>query len=313
MKTTIRSWLAGALFNELPLKVVSLLIALTLFALVRSDKDASSAVYVKVIYSLPKDRVLVSEPVPEVRVTIRGPWTRLSRLGERELPPIEVDLAFHRGGNFHFDESLVKAPPGVRVTAITPSDARLEFQPKISREVSVQPILEGEPAEGYRVAKVTAVPSTIRIEGAQNALEGLRRVRTRPLRLAGTNAPVRGEVTLENLPRYTSVEGNATIVVEADIKPMIVERVFDKVPIAVAGLTKHEGVVQPAEAKVILRGPSDVLEGISADRLNLAIDAQLEDTRGPGTTQKRLVPSGLPAGVAAEVRPEAVKLTLRRR
>ncbi len=308
-----RSFALRALFDELPLKVVSLLIAITLFVLVRTDKDASSAVYVKVVYSLPKDRVLVVNPVNEVRVTLRGPWTRLQRLADREIDPIQVDLGFHRGGNFHFDESLVKVPAGVRVSAISPSDTQLEFQPKVSKEVQVQPILEGEPADGYRVAKVTATPSTIRIEGAQSALEGLRRVRTRPLRMTGATSPVHGEVALENLPRFTSVEGSATIAIDAEVKAMIVERVFDKVPIAIAGLTKHEAVVQPAEAKVILRGPSDVLEGISPERLALSIDAALEDTRGPGTTQKRLVPSGLPAGVAAEVRPESVKLTLRRR
>ena len=178
----------------------------------------------------------------------------------------------------------------------------------------MQPILEGEPADGYRLAKVTASPATIRIEGAQSDLEGLRRIRTRPLRTAGANALVRGEVALENLPKYaTVVGGGATILVEADIKPMIVERVFDHVPIGVVGLTKHEGLVLPAEAKVILRGPSDVVASVTAERLTLSVDAALEDTRGPGTTQKRLAPTGLPAGVAAEVRPDSVKLTLRRR
>ena len=53
--------------------LLELLIAVTLFVLVRSDKDATSAAYVKVIYALPKDRVLVSDPVTEVRVTVRGP------------------------------------------------------------------------------------------------------------------------------------------------------------------------------------------------------------------------------------------------
>ena len=49
--------------DELPLKVLSMVLAVTLFVLVRSDKDATSGAYVKVIYTLPEDRVLVSDPV----------------------------------------------------------------------------------------------------------------------------------------------------------------------------------------------------------------------------------------------------------
>ena len=40
-----------------------MVLAVTLFVLVRNDKDATSGAYVKVIYTLPEDRVLVSDPV----------------------------------------------------------------------------------------------------------------------------------------------------------------------------------------------------------------------------------------------------------
>ena len=78
-----RPFLVRALLDELPLKIVSLVIAVTLFVIVRSDKDAATGAYVKVVYTLPQDRVLVSDPVGEVRVGVRGPWTRLQRFDER--------------------------------------------------------------------------------------------------------------------------------------------------------------------------------------------------------------------------------------
>ena len=66
--------------EELPIKVLSMVLAVTLFVLVRNDKDATSGAYVKVIYTLPEDRVLVSDPVSEIKVSVRGPWTKLQHL-----------------------------------------------------------------------------------------------------------------------------------------------------------------------------------------------------------------------------------------
>src|SRR4051794_10547678 len=103
-----RPALLRALVDELPLKIVSMVIAVTLFVIVRSDKDAATGAYVKVIYTLPTDRVLVSDPVGEVRVGVRGSWTRLQRFDERALDPIRVDLKDAHDGVFHFDESMVK-------------------------------------------------------------------------------------------------------------------------------------------------------------------------------------------------------------
>src|SRR5438105_15509663 len=104
------------LFDELPLKVVSLIIAITLFVIVRSDKDASTAAYVKVVYTLPADRVLTSEPVGEVRIGVRGPWTRLSHFDERGVPPITVDCQNRAAMEctLRFDVGMLKMPAGLR-------------------------------------------------------------------------------------------------------------------------------------------------------------------------------------------------------
>src|SRR3954470_9569991 len=151
--------------DELPIKVLSMVLAVTLFVLVRSDKDATSGAYVKIIYTLPEDRVLVSDPVSEVKVSVRGPWTKLQHL-DRSLEPIRIDLTRVHAPEVHLDEDMVKVPAGVRVASIVPSELQVECEPRIVREVPVQPILEGQPAEGYRVAKVLAEPAHVRVDGA---------------------------------------------------------------------------------------------------------------------------------------------------
>jgi YbbR domain-containing protein len=303
-----RPALVRAFTDDLPLKIVSMIIAITLFVIVRSDKDAATGAYVKVIYTLPTDRVLVSDPVGEVRVGVRGSWTRLQRFDERAVDPIRVDLKDSRDGVLRFDESMVKLPVGLRVASITPPEVRLEFEPREVRELPIQPILEGQPAEGFRVTKVTSQPSTVHVEGARSVVEAMSRVSTRALQVAGAHAPVLGEVLLENAPRHAHFLDAQQVVVHAEIQPAIVERTFDSLAIKVQGLTKMEGQLEPSTARLILRGPSDLVLGVHLDQLSLAVDAQLVDTRPPGKFIRNVSVNGLPAGVAAEVQPDTVML-----
>lgn len=298
--------------EELPIKLLSMVLAVTLFVLVRNDKDATSGAYVKIIYTLPEDRVLVSDPVPEVKVSVRGPWTKLQHL-DRTLEPIRIDLTSVHTPEVHIDEDQVKVPNGVRVASIVPSEIHVEFEPRVVREVPVQPILEGQPAEGYRVAKVTAEPARVRVDGARGAVESIERVPTRPLRITDARGPVRGEVALEAPPVHTRFLESTTVTVRADVQPAMVEKTFDDMPIKIVGLTRMDAVVDPPTARLVLRGPSPLIGDISDKTVTLKIDAALMDARPPAKYVRAVTVSGLPAGVAAEVEPDTIMLTTRRK
>jgi YbbR domain-containing protein len=309
----VKGFLWRSISEDLPLKLVSLALAMTLFVLVRTDKDAVTGAFVKVVYTIPEDRVLVSDPPTEVRVGIRGPWSRVNHFDERDVEPIQIDLANHVDPTVHFDEDMVRLPIGLRVASITPSEVKLKYEPKEVREVIVQPLLEGEPAEGFRVTKVTARPGKVRIEGAKSAIESVRRVNTRPLRVADATGLVREAVPLEPAPHHTHYLDGASVVAEAEIRPAIVERVLDGVTVNVTAGTRLEAAVEPTAVQVILRGPSDLVRQVPPDAIGLGIDARLEDARPPALYKKRVLVTGLPTGVAAEVRPDTVMLSTRRR
>jgi YbbR domain-containing protein len=298
--------------EELPLKILSMVLAVTLFVLVRNDKDATSGAYVKVIYTLPEDRVLVSDPVPEVKVSVRGPWTKLQHL-DRSLEPLHIDLTRVHTPEVRIDEDMIKVPPGVRVSSIVPSEVHVEFEPRVVREVPVQPILEGQPAEGYRVAKVTAEPGRVRVDGAKSAVEGIERVPTRPLRITDARGPIKGDVALEAPPLHTRFLESTTVSVRADVQAAMVERTFDGLPIKVVGLTHLDATVEPATARLVIRGPSPLIGDVSDKTIGLKLDASLIDTRPPAKYIRTLTVSGLPAGVAAEVQPDTIMLTTRRK
>jgi YbbR domain-containing protein len=307
-----RPLLIRVFVDELPIKILSMVLAVTLFVLVRSDKDASSGAYVKVVYKVPEDRVLVSDPPQEIKVSLRGPWTQLQHI-DRALELIHIDLTRVHGDEVRIDEDMLKLPQGVRAASITPSEFRVETEPRVERDVPVQPLLEGETAEGYHVTRVTARPTTVKVDGAKSAVEAIERAPTRPLRVAGANRPVEVEMPLEAPPPHTRFLDATAVRVFVNIQPAIVEKVFDALPVRVLGLNRMEAQVEPPMARLILRGPSVLVSQVAEDAVTLNVEASLIDTRPPSKYIRSVAVSGLPAGVAAEVQPDAVMLTTHRK
>ncbi len=308
----IRAAIWRALTEDLPLKVIALVIAVGLFVLVRGDKDAATGAFVRVVYTLPTDRVLVSDPVSEIKIGIRGPWTRIQRLDERELEPIHIDLSHIKDSVMHFTEDMVALPPGLRVVSMSPTQTKLDFEPRAERELPVQPIIEGQPAEGFRVTSINVEPDRVRVAGPKRVIQHLDRITTRPFRIADATGAVRDTVALEPLPRGCQYLDASSVTVTAEVRPAIVERSFENVALHVVGLTHVEGVLDPRIATVILRGPSDLVRHVSPTSIQLNVDARLEDSRPPALFKKRVDVAGLPSGVAAEVRPDSVLLSTHR-
>ncbi len=309
----MRAAFIRAFTEDLPIKIAALVIAIGLFVLVRSDKDAATGAFVRVVYTLPSDRVLVSDPVSEVKIGVRGPWTRIQALDEREIEPIRIDLTRSTDRVLHFNESMVSVPPGLRVVSISPTETKLDFEPRAERDVPVQPLIEGQPQEGFRVTSITVEPVRVRVAGPKRIIQRLERVTTRPFRIADATGAVRDTVALEPLPHAAQYLDAASVTVTAEIRPAIVERSLDGVAVQIVGLSHLEGQLEPRTAQVILRGPSDLVRRVSPAALQLTVDARLEESRPPALYKKRVDVAGLPSGVAAEVRPDSVLLSTRRR
>ena len=107
----VRRWLRSALFDNLGLKFLSMVLAVTVFLLVNTDKDREMTVEVGVSYTLPEDKVLVSDRIDDVRVTLKGSWRRLRKIDPRELDRVNLDLRHATGGERSFFMKQRKVAP----------------------------------------------------------------------------------------------------------------------------------------------------------------------------------------------------------
>src|SRR4051794_16049068 len=66
----LRRWIHSALLDNVGLKFLSMVLAITVFLLVNTDKAGELTARVGVSYTLPDDKVLMSDRIEEVRVTV---------------------------------------------------------------------------------------------------------------------------------------------------------------------------------------------------------------------------------------------------
>ncbi|HMU40842.1 MAG TPA: CdaR family protein [Pseudomonadota bacterium] len=306
----MRDFLYRVFVEDLLLKAFALVIAIGLAIFVRTELEQSVTLYAHVNYVEPRGRIMVSEQrLDQVRVTVRGPWARISRLEDTALAPINLDMSNLRDGEFRFSPEQLRLPPGLRVENINPAGIYLHFEPEATVALGINLTIEGEPPEGYRFKQATPSPRVVRLRGAQNVLESMHNVLSRPLSVNNIRDTVTVPVELAPLPKHVWLADQAPPKLTATIVVELMERRYSSVPILPSGQPQNVRL-QPTVATVVLRGQG---VGRFLDVPQLVLDTVQEERKPVGSVfRKRLQVVNLPPGIAAEIQPSEVEFTVLR-
>src|SRR5216117_333868 len=118
------------------------------------------------LQQMPAGIELLGDVPTTVDVRVRGGSGTLSRVGPGDVVAV-LDLRSARSGRrlFPLTPEQVRAPFGVEVVQVTPSAVAMAFEPSGTREVAVQPSVDGRPAPGYVVGRISAEPKTVEVIG----------------------------------------------------------------------------------------------------------------------------------------------------
>jgi YbbR domain-containing protein len=209
-------------FHNFGLKVLSLAVAVLLWMTVTRDPVVSVALNVLIeFHNSPEHLEISSETIPEVQVRVRGPVHEV-----RDLTPSEVhvviDLANVQAGERTYDlePSRIRVPEGLEVVQAVPSQIRISFDKRATRQVEVKPRVIGSFATGYRIEKVTPMPSKVTIIGPASHVDDVETAITDPVDASG-------------------VVGTATFLTHAYIADPLV-RLADPSPIRVTVTTEKQ-------------------------------------------------------------------------
>lgn len=299
----VRRWLQSAMFENVGLKFLSMVLAVTVFLLVNTDKDREITAHVGVSYTLPEDKVLVSGRIDEVRVTLKGSWRRLRKFDERQLDRINLDLRRASNGELALTNDLIRLPSGITVTSINPRAVHIAFDKRVDKVVEVTPTVTGHPQHGYIVAEVKSVPATVKLRGAEGVLAALTGIRTREISLEGRNDSFVTETQVVS-PDGVDVAGNAEVSVQVRVDEELVTR---KMP-GVAVELRSDGDASrwkatPAQVDIVLTGTL-----LAVEKARTSMVPVVKINADPKSREVEVMIDGLPPGVGVKISPERVKV-----
>jgi YbbR domain-containing protein len=125
-------WLRDLLLRNWPLKLLSLVLAYGLWAIVHQSPVIEIGVTVPLeIRHLPAGLMVASELPAQIYVQLRGPENRIRMLAAGDIG-VALDLAAAEPGNhtLALGAENVERPPGIEVVRVVPEEVRLELAPK---------------------------------------------------------------------------------------------------------------------------------------------------------------------------------------
>jgi YbbR domain-containing protein len=213
------SFLRNLFVNNIGLKGVSLLLAFLLWVQIGGQQVVQRTVSAPVQFiNIPADLEIAGDYAHQVQLVVSS--DRRSIGAEERQMAVVLNLHGARPGDIVIplsETDVLNQPPGLEVRQITPARINLRLERTARRIVSVRPVVEGEPAEGYEVTDIRVVPSEVVITGPQSNIEAVSTATTETVNVEGHNSTVRqaAYVDLEN-PRLR-IENSPSVLVLVSI------------------------------------------------------------------------------------------------
>jgi len=211
------------LFDNLGLKLASLLLACLLYAHVVTEQERDAIIQIPIaVVGLADTLTSVGELPPRVAVKVRGKWKDLIRLSLTR-PFLSIDLAGAKPGVFQTsitaDEISRRAiPPELaRIVSVTevrdPRSVDLAIELKATRTLPVRVRVVGRPAEGYVLhSEPAVVPDSVRVMGPAKLVQEIDTLYTVAVDITGERERIQRLVALALPANVANLETRRCVV-----------------------------------------------------------------------------------------------------
>ncbi len=247
--------------NNLPLKVFSLFLALTMWGFVASQRRGESTEFKfttpLVLKNIPPELEVTSTVRDSVSVLVRVRRNLAKTVNPNQFQ-VAIDLRNQLPGEFEI--SLAEKnityknqtnPEGVSVLQISPRTIPLVLEPTFTKKVAIKPRFAGDLAKGFTIQSITIEPSQAEVRGPLSRLDSLRSIPTRPLDVQDLRSDVEMLVALDLPPMirlngedktffraFVKVSDNPTRVLLRDV-PIIFEKARYSYKASISRLNIH--------------------------------------------------------------------------
>jgi YbbR domain-containing protein len=151
----------------------------------------------------------------------------------------------------------------------------IRFEPSATRIVPVVASIEGEPATGYIVGKISAEPPMVEVVGPESVLRRVAEAITEPVWVGSAQSDVRSSVVVGVADDGVRIKNAQTAVVSVAIVPAPVEKQLSSVPVRARNLANGLSVkISPSTVKVRVRGTQESVSTITDASIVAYVDLE---------------------------------------
>ncbi|ADD68071.1 YbbR family protein [Denitrovibrio acetiphilus DSM 12809] len=219
------------LLNNLPLKLMSVFIAVILWLSLVTGEFQEISLYVPVkLTNIPDGYVAVTDE-HLINIHAKGPKSLVNEEKFGDVS-IDFDVSGMKPGYNNAIISLknIKMPPGIQVMDIQPAAIEIIVDSLILKQMKVAPTFIGEPASGYKVGSVNVFPESVQVKAAKSKIESQNTVETLPVNLSDKRDPITysiGMKSYEGIQEYNPQQVEVFVVFKEDIQ----EKEFKDIPV----------------------------------------------------------------------------------
>lgn len=274
------------ILDKWPAKVICLIIAIFLYFFHQASL-IDSKTFVVPLQIIEDGMVMHVGNVPEsVSITVRaGDETIKSVLPTDISASVSLDAITKKG--------TYKLP-----VKITLSDSLMEYDPfevkikddsitidvdrKAIKYVPLKPSVVGEVAHGYEIDTISMSPSTVEIAGPESIVNATEHIYTTRINVSNAEINFSTETSFQQLNKLLTVMDEGPFKAEISVRPKVMERIFDSVPVEVLNLDdKLEISGELPLITLKLSGNMPVLEEYILSKH--AVQINMHDITEPGT------------------------------
>jgi len=283
------------LFEDLSIKLFSLGAALLLFLFVSVENSTPVDVDFRIEYKTADDILITNNAPTVLHTTLQGPWAALRAFEMAGMTPVTVDLMHAGPGSVRHNINLsdIRAPGGMRVASMRPSELEVVLDRRIERQVPVHADVPKAPAFGYEVLDVRVVPAKVRVVGPGARMQALEYISTRTVDIDGREQELSLEVDLRPPPPPLRLL-DKRVMVYVEIAEELSQRTLQNVPVVLDNAPRGT-TAAPDRVNFVVKGPRRLIDDLKADDLQAHVELGPQDGRNPGPVERSVtLDGGLP-------------------
>ena len=169
---------------------------------------------------LPDDLVITDQSTNKINVRVKGSRAAFRNAKFSDLEYVETVSGGKPGrARYEVNDQRLNTPRGLQIVGLSPSEITVRFERRGRKNVKITPVVEGQPAEGYKLGEVAIEPQRVWLTGARSRVIRMTEVPTESIDVSGLEAPEEREVALTIGADHVWPEEEGTVNVSIDVQP----------------------------------------------------------------------------------------------